>query len=164
MLKNKKKIFQYVSVVAFVFMLGIGVMLASNTVSAASKRSVTVHVKNSIGWKKICIYNYDGDGEIAGSWPGTAMKKDKNNKGWYTYTFKTSSELNIVFNSGTKKGPQTNDIKHVKNNKKDVWVQISRGSKDKNDMGVAVAGKAKKLKKAPASYKKTATKKTTKKK
>lgn len=149
-----KKVLRYVSIIALVLFIGVGIAIGANSASAASKKTVTIHVKNSVNWKKVCVYTYDGDGELAGSWPGKAMKKNKLNKGWVDYTFKTSSELNLVFNNGSKRGAQTNDIKHVKNNKKEYWITITGGSKAKNDMGVSVSGKAKLLKKKPASFKK----------
>ncbi|BBF43208.1 hypothetical protein lbkm_1895 [Lachnospiraceae bacterium KM106-2] len=135
-----KKVLKLTSVLTFVFLLGFGILIGNGNVkAAAAKKQVTIHVKDSVNWGAVNVYTYDGDGELAGEWPGKAMNlKD----GWYNYTFTTSSELNLVFNHDKdgdgKADEQTNNVEHVKNTQSEYWVEITPGDGKKNELGAEI--------------------------
>ena len=68
----------------------------------------TVHFSNPNGWSEVNGYAWTGDGNLLGSWPGTAATANAMNAGWYDVTFTTTSaSVGLIFNGG---GSQTNDL------------------------------------------------------
>lgn len=124
-----KKFFKKAAVVllAAVFLTGM-----YSSAFAATKSKVVVHVQDGASWGSMNVYNWGDDGETAGAWPGTAMKSEGNS--WYTYTFETKCDLNLVFTAKAGK-PQSSNLDKITPDAGEVWVVIGGKSAGANDMG-----------------------------
>lgn len=102
-------------------------------VAKAAASTVIVHVKDEAGWGSMNVYNWGDAGETAGVWPGTELISSGDN--WYTYTFNTEVDLNLVFSAkgGT---PQSNNADALSKDVGECWI-ILGGEGEENDMGVA---------------------------
>lgn len=117
-----------------VFLLAAVVITAGTGLKAfAAGNQVTIHVKDGAKWGSMNVYNWGDDGETAGVWPGTAMEEEGD--GWYTYTFDTKVNLNLVFSAkpGT---PQSGNINDLSKDGKEYWIVVGGEAAD-NDMGVS---------------------------
>lgn len=128
-----KKLLQKVAVV-----LLSAVFLTSlyTPVYAAETSKVVVHVKDGASWGSMNVYNWGDDGETAGVWPGTAMAEEGD--GWYTYTFETKCDLNLVFSAQPGK-PQSSNVDPIAPDAGEVWVVIG-GESDVNELGADTVG------------------------
>ena len=113
--------------VAMLLTLGI-----NSSVAQAAGETVTIHVKDNAGWGSMNVYNWGDAGETAGVWPGTAMKAEGDN--WYTHTFTTEVDLNLVF-SAANGSPQSNNVDGVSKSIGECWIVVG-GEGGENDMGV----------------------------
>lgn len=118
----------------FVFALAlIAVTAGSGLKAQAAGSQVTIHVKDGAEWGSMNVYNWGDAGETAGVWPGTAMEEEGD--GWYTYTFETDVNLNLVFSAkaGT---PQSGNVEDLSKDGKEYWIVVG-GEAEENDMGVS---------------------------
>lgn len=135
--------------------LALAMVMQFRMVPAQAANTVTVHVKNNLGWASVNIYTWGDDGELAKAWPGTTMKDEGN--GWLTYTFENATkDLNLVFNVDAngdgKVEAQTADVKGVSSAKSEYWVTLDKGEGAANDLGASTAGKASITDQKPADY------------
>ena len=75
------------------------IAVESEATQVASEEQVTVHFYSE--WDSANIYYWNSlptDKEIA--WPGEALQKDED--GYYTYTFDSTAKVNFLFNNGTE--------------------------------------------------------------
>jgi hypothetical protein len=124
------KIFKKVATVLFVAMI-VTVGLDAPIAKAAGV-NVTIHVQDGAKWGSMNVYNWGDAGETAGVWPGAAMEAESD--GWYTYTFTTEVDLNLVF-SAADGSAQSNNIDGVSNSNDEYWIVIG-GEGEENDLGV----------------------------
>ena len=75
--------------------------------NAAPTTENTVTFVNSRDWDAVYAYTYDGDGEVLGGWPGTAMTPTGTQvDGHDVYTVSmTGTPAYIIFNNGTDQSP-----------------------------------------------------------
>ena len=74
--------------------------------------TLTLHYSNPNSWDAVALYMWDAnDHKALGGWPGSVMKADKNNDGWYTTTVELEDvqSVNYIFNNNNN-GSQTGDL------------------------------------------------------
>ena len=75
------------------------IAVESEATQVSSEEQVTVHFYSE--WDSANIYYWNSlpnDKEVA--WPGEALQKDE--EGYYTYTFDSTAKVNFLFNNGTE--------------------------------------------------------------
>lgn len=102
------------------------------SVAKAAGDSVIIHVKDEANWGAMNVYNWGDAGETAGVWPGAAMEEEGDD--WYTYTFTTEVDLNLVFSTANG-SPQSNNIDGLSKSIGECWIVVG-GEGEENDLGV----------------------------
>lgn len=127
-----KNLFKKVATVLMVAVVLAGVYAP---VAKAETTKVIVHTKDGESWGSMNVYNWGDNGETAGVWPGTAMTVESD--GWYTYTFETEVDLNLVFTAqpGT---PQSSNVDGVSKDAGEIWVVVG-GEAGANDLGATTS-------------------------
>lgn len=87
----------------FVFVAVSAAVMQAKPVSAATN-GVTVYFHNTVNWKQVYCYTWQGTSATGKAWPGTEMTNLGN--GWYSFTYTGTKALNVVFNDNGK--PKTN--------------------------------------------------------
>ena len=75
------------------------------TTAKSSSSTITVHYKGDFSNPKIYYWNALPKNQEV-DWPGEDMDEDSD--GWFTYTFKNATKINLLFNDGN--GNQTEDL------------------------------------------------------
>lgn len=91
--------------------------------AGAAEGKLTIHVKNTPGWEKVCIYTYNP--EYAGPWAGKEMTNDGN--GWFSITFDAADACVPIFNNAN--GAQTEDLKDAITGPGEYWFVLSADGK-----------------------------------
>lgn len=105
MKKYLKKIFSIVMVFALVAVSAMA--LPVKPVKASS--GVTIYFHNTLGWKQVYVYTFNGSTAVGQAWPGSAMTSIGN--GWYKYSYTSDKALNPIFNNNDSVSiAQTNNV------------------------------------------------------
>ncbi|MDF2821978.1 MAG: amy13A [Clostridiales bacterium] len=92
--------------------------------AGAAEGKLTIHVKNTPGWEKVCIYTYGP--ELAGPWAGKEMTNDGD--GWFSITFDAGDVTTPIFNNAN--GAQTGDLKDTITGPGEYWFVLSADGKE----------------------------------
>lgn len=105
MKKYLKKIFSLVMVFALVAVSAMALQV--KPVKANS--GVTIYFHNTLGWKQVYVYTFNGSTAVGQAWPGSAMTSIGN--GWYKYSYTSDKALNPIFNNNDSVSvAQTNNV------------------------------------------------------
>ena len=134
---SKKRI---ISILTCLALLVCCVFISVTAKTNSTSDTITIHYKGEFSNPKIYYWNsLPNNKEV--DWPGEDM--DEGSDGWYTYTFKNVTKINVLFNDGN--GNQTEDYTADSkewwyNNGKWTSEDPTSGNGDDNSGGGSVAG------------------------